>query len=173
MIAGSSAAMESLLPGLIEDFGHKNGHLVTRQDIGKGWTYFVSDPSRVPVARIQARSGDNGSAFRSLAADRADIAVATRPPNQTERAGVRRAGLGEPLERGRSQIIAIDALTFIVSPENPVKSLSIADVAAVFSGKVTNWQDLGGIDAPINVYRPSVTDDVALDFFARWRNRGR
>ncbi len=45
--------------------------------------------------------------------------------------------------------VAIDALSVVVHPSNPVNELTIAQLSDIFSGKVTNWEDVGGNDAVI------------------------
>jgi phosphate transport system substrate-binding protein len=45
--------------------------------------------------------------------------------------------------------VAVDGLVIIVHPENPVSSLTLAEVQAVFNGRITNWASLGGPDQPI------------------------
>lgn len=45
--------------------------------------------------------------------------------------------------------IALDGLAIIVHPDNPVTELTLAEVQAVFSGKIGNWSLLGGADSPI------------------------
>jgi phosphate transport system substrate-binding protein len=47
--------------------------------------------------------------------------------------------------------IARDGICFIVSGDNGVRSLSRQQLAAIFSGRVSNWKDVGGHDAPIVV----------------------
>lgn len=47
--------------------------------------------------------------------------------------------------------VAWDALVVIVAPNNPVDDISHEDLKKVFTGKITNWQDLGGPDSPIKV----------------------
>lgn len=47
---------------------------------------------------------------------------------------------------------AIDGVAVAVNPANGVTGLTKAQVKAVFAGKVTNWKDLGGADAPITLY---------------------
>ena len=42
-------------------------------------------------------------------------------------------------------------VAFVVHPSNPVKSLTLAQIAGLMSGKIKNWKDLGGKDAPILV----------------------
>lgn len=47
--------------------------------------------------------------------------------------------------------IARDALAIIVHPSNPITDLSAEQVRAIFTGAITNWQEVGGADAPIVV----------------------
>ena len=47
--------------------------------------------------------------------------------------------------------VAYDGIAVIVNPENPVADLSLADIAKIYTGEVTNWKDLGGNDAEIVV----------------------
>lgn len=48
-------------------------------------------------------------------------------------------------------IIAHDGIALLVNPENKVKNISLEDIKAIYTGKVTNWKELGGDDAPIVV----------------------
>jgi phosphate transport system substrate-binding protein len=45
--------------------------------------------------------------------------------------------------------IAFDVLAIVVHPDNPVKTLTLAQIEDIYFGKVTNWKDLGGLDQPI------------------------
>lgn len=57
----------------------------------------------------------------------------------------REAGVGlEP--------VAWDALVVIVNKDNPVNAISLQDVKRLFNGKIKNWKQLGGNDAPVDVY---------------------
>lgn len=47
--------------------------------------------------------------------------------------------------------VAWDALVPIVSPTNPVSDISLKHLHDVYLGRITNWKDLGGNDAPINL----------------------
>jgi phosphate transport system substrate-binding protein len=48
-------------------------------------------------------------------------------------------------------VIARDGLCFVVNKDNPIENLSIDQLASIYLGKVTNWQELGGKNAPIAV----------------------
>jgi phosphate transport system substrate-binding protein len=47
--------------------------------------------------------------------------------------------------------VASDALSVIVNPANPVSELTIEQLSAIYTGKITNWKEIGGKDAPIVV----------------------
>ncbi len=47
---------------------------------------------------------------------------------------------------------AIDGVAIAVNPSNSVTSLSKSQIKDIFAGKITNWKDVGGKDAPISIY---------------------
>ncbi|MDR0943615.1 MAG: substrate-binding domain-containing protein [Ruminococcus sp.] len=49
--------------------------------------------------------------------------------------------------------IALEGFVFIVNPENPVKNLTQAQIRDIYSGKITNWKEVGGDDAEIIAYQ--------------------
>ena len=61
------------------------------------------------------------------------------------------------LAPGVENIIALDGIAVIVHPANPVRKLSFAQMKDIFTGRITNWSQLGGADLPINVYAPDPT----------------
>lgn len=48
--------------------------------------------------------------------------------------------------------VAWDALAIIVHQSNPIDNLSTAQIKDIYTGKITNWKQLGGKDAPIKLY---------------------
>ncbi|MEK7332302.1 MAG: phosphate ABC transporter substrate-binding protein [Nitrospirota bacterium] len=48
--------------------------------------------------------------------------------------------------------VAWDALVFIVHKTNPVSNIPLEDVRAIYAGKITNWKQLKGKDAPIKIF---------------------
>lgn len=59
----------------------------------------------------------------------------------------------DPKERDAFQIpVAWDALVAFVHKDNPVQNISFKQLQEVYLGKLTNWKQLGGNDAPINLY---------------------
>jgi phosphate transport system substrate-binding protein len=48
--------------------------------------------------------------------------------------------------------VAWDALAIIVNRNNPVSEINLHQLRQIYLGKITNWKDLGGNDAPIKLY---------------------
>lgn len=164
-LSGTSALVLDLLPGLIEDFGFSTGHDTNRIDLSHTeWTYFIADKARIPVARLQATANNSTDAIGDLIHGDTDLAFATRRPDKDELKAAKKAKIGEAKSPFRQQIIAIDALVFIVSKSNPVSALSLADIAAIYAGKISNWSELGGYDAPIAVFHQLPDSDLAAAF---------
>jgi len=61
-------------------------------------------------------------------------------------------------------IIAYDCLTPIVHPSNPVKNLTLDQLKDIYTGKITDWKDLGGKPGPISV----VSRDSSSGTFEYW-----
>jgi phosphate transport system substrate-binding protein len=69
-------------------------------------------------------------------------------------AGSARAAMPERAEEKSINFypIAWDALVPIVSADNPVSNISLKQLHDLYLGRIDNWKDLGGPDAPINLY---------------------
>ena len=48
--------------------------------------------------------------------------------------------------------VAWDALAMIVHPSNPVQTVTFEQLRGIYLGKITNWKELGGRNAPIDLY---------------------
>ena len=49
--------------------------------------------------------------------------------------------------------MALDGLAIVVDPAIPIRQLSLDQIASIFSGQITNWNQAGGKDAPVVVHR--------------------
>jgi phosphate transport system substrate-binding protein len=88
------------------------------------------------------------SAYMNLIKGNADLILVAREPSEDER----RAAAAENLELD-VQPIARDAFVFLVHDENPVESLSLERIRDIYTGRVTNWIEVGGVDAEIHTYQ--------------------
>jgi phosphate transport system substrate-binding protein len=154
-LSGSSAMADVLLPALIEGFSLRNGLQTRREQApGSGFTYVLLKDGRA-AARIHFLVSDTDTGFADLLAGDADIVMALREIRAGERDRARKAGLGDLTEANRGRVAALDALVPIVAPDNPVRQISLPQLAAVFAGRITNWKALGGPDAPVGLHLPA------------------
>jgi phosphate transport system substrate-binding protein len=111
-------------------------------NIALAWaeTYREVDPS----VSIAVTGGGSGTGIASLINGTVDIANASRSMKENEIEDARSNGI-EPVEH----VVAIDALAVIVNLENPVSELTIAQLADIYTGRITNWSGVGGNDAQI------------------------
>jgi phosphate transport system substrate-binding protein len=97
-----------------------------------------------PEVQIAVTGGGSGTGIAALINGTVDMANASRAIKDEERAQAEANGI-EPVEH----VVAADAIAIVVHPSNPVNGLTIPELAAIFSGKITNWQEVGGEDRPI------------------------
>ena len=92
--------------------------------------------------KVVLNGGGATKGIRDATAGRIDIGGACRPIIEND-----------PEERNAYQVpVAWDALAVIVHPSNPVKSITFKQLQDVYLGKITNWKELGGANAPIELY---------------------
>lgn len=94
--------------------------------------------------RISVTGGGSGTGIAALINNTVGIANASRKIKDEEIAEAQAKGV-VPIEH----IIARDAIAVIVNPENPVNKLTLQQISDIYSGKITNWSEVGGEDRPI------------------------
>src|SRR5688500_1602083 len=97
-----------------------------------------------PEVRISVTGGGSGTGIASLINKTVDIANASRQIKEEEIDEAQANGV-EPVEH----TIARDAIAVIVNPENPVNELTLKQISDIYSGKYSNWTEVGGEDRPI------------------------
>ena len=97
-----------------------------------------------PAAQIAVTGGGSGTGIAALINGTVDMANASRQIKPEERTQAEANGI-EPVEH----VVAGDAIAIVVHPSNPVDGLAIPQLAAIFSGKITTWREVGGEDRPI------------------------
>ncbi len=80
----------------------------------------------------------SGSGIQAVSEGRCDIGLSSRALKSDEK----ESGLTET-------VLALDGIAIVVSPENPVSDLDVDTIAKIYTGEITNWEDVGGNDAEI------------------------
>ncbi len=97
-----------------------------------------------PDVRISVTGGGSGTGIAALVNGTVDLANASRKIKEEETSEAQANGV-TPVEH----TIARDAIAVIVNPNNPVNELTLQQISDIYSGKYTNWNEVGGEDRPI------------------------
>ena len=114
--------------------------------LGQRWaeTYMTGHPG----TRVQVTGGGSGTGIAALINGGTDICEASRPMKDKEKEQIRS-------RRGKDvkEIpVALDGVAVYVNESSPIQSLSQPQIKGIYTGKITNWRDLGGKDQRIVVY---------------------
>lgn len=109
------------------------------------WTEVYPDKS---TTEFQVTGGGSGTGIAALINGTTDICSSSRPIKKDEVAQLEKKFGYKGLEIR----VAMDGLAIYVHKSNPLKQLTMAQVKDIFTGKVTNWNQVGGKDKPILLY---------------------
>ncbi len=101
-----------------------------------------------PNISIQVTGGGSGVGVSALINGSTDICNSSRKMSQTEidklKARYNTLGIEIPCAK--------DGITVYLHPTNKVKELTIKQLSDIYSGRITNWKSVGGVDAEIKLY---------------------
>jgi len=129
----------------------------TMVNLGQAWAekYMEKNPEKF----IAVTGGGSGTGLSSLISGTCDIAMSSRNIKEKEVDLARKNGIG-PYEIK----VALDGLAVVVNPKNPVSKLTIDQLGAIFTGKISNWKDVGGKNAPIVILSREVNSGTHVYF---------
>jgi phosphate transport system substrate-binding protein len=107
---------------------------------------------------IVVSGGGSGTGIASLINGSADIAQSSRSMKQEEKDNAGKQGTLHEV------IVAFDGLAAVVHPSNPVKEMTLQDLAKIYRGEITNWKDVGGNDATIVLLSRDTTSGTHVFF---------
>ncbi len=112
-----------------------------------------------PDLRLSVSGTGSGDGLKAIVEGSTDIANSSRDlkAKETKLAGEK----GITLVR---HAVALDCVSVIVNPANPVQNLTLAQLRAIYNGEYKSWRDLGGEDKPI----VAVNRDVSSGTFEVW-----
>jgi phosphate transport system substrate-binding protein len=129
----------------------------TMVNLAQAWAErFMEENAGVFVA---VTGGGSGTGFASLISRTCDVAMASRNIKPKE------IVLAEKQDVHPYEIkVALDGLAVVVHPSNPVGRLTMEQLSGIFSGKITNWKDVGGRDEPIVILSREVNSGTHVYF---------
>lgn len=92
-----------------------------------------------PDVRINVQGGGSGLGIRSVSQGIIDIGTSSKELNSNESAGLNQYQIGK------------DGVLIVVNNNSVLDGLNTSQIRDIYSGKITNWKDVGGPDAKINV----------------------
>ena len=115
-----------------------------------------------PKIRITVAGGGTGVGVQKVGEGLVSIGNTGRALSQAE---IEKYGL-------KSFPFAIDGVAVAVHPNNPVGDLSPEKVQAIYAGKITNWKEVGGPDAAINLYTRDEASGTREVFWEKLLKKG-
>ena len=105
-----------------------------------------------PEINISVRGGGSSVGIASVMAGTSDIGSASRHAKTKELATAREKGINL-----YENIIANDGIAVIINPENNVNNLTMEQIKNIYTGKISNWKEVGGPSLPIVVISRDVS----------------
>lgn len=96
--------------------------------------------------KITVNGGGSGNGIKAVIDGTAEIGNSSRDAKESE--------INMAKEKGvelYKTVIALDGIAVVVHPDVPVSDLKLEQVRDIFAGKINNWKEVGGKDAPIVV----------------------
>ena len=100
-----------------------------------------------PEVSLQVTGGGSGTGIASLLNKTTEIANASREIKSSELEDAKTKGVNPFVYK-----VALDGIAVIVHPGSKIDNLSIKQLSDIFSGKITNWKQVGGANMPITLY---------------------
>ncbi len=95
-----------------------------------------------PSLRISVAGGGSGHGVKAAGSGEIDIGAASRDVKSAEM---------ETYPDLKPVAVGKDSVAIVVHPSNPVTGLTMEQASKIFSGEITNWKEVGGVDAEIRV----------------------
>jgi len=102
--------------------------------------------SKHPDVKITVRGGGSGVGIAALIDKTCDIANSSRPIKDKEIQTAAGKGVNP-----KANVIAVDGIAIVVHPSNPLDGLTSQQVKDIYTGKISNWSQLGGPNTKIVV----------------------
>jgi phosphate transport system substrate-binding protein len=141
----------------------KNDNLIqlkgsdTMVNLGQAWAEDYMNKHSTEF--IAVTGGGSGTGIASLISGSCQIAMSSRPVKEKEIKLAKEHGR-EPVEF----VAALDGIAVIVNVANPVKQVTLAQLADIFTGRIKNWKELGGNDQPIVLLSREVNSGTHMYF---------
>jgi phosphate transport system substrate-binding protein len=129
----------------------------TMVNLGQAWAEKYMEENLGDFVAVTG--GGSGTGLSSLISSTCDIATSSRNIKQKEIDLAKQKGVN-PYEIK----VGLDGLAVVVNPQNPVSKLTLQQLADIFTGKATNWKEVGGKDLKIDILSREVNSGTHVYF---------
>ena len=153
---GSNILGKELVPALCEEFlkyqGATSVQRKPRQKEDETDVEAVLPGESTGSLTFEVQAHGSKTAFEDLAIGKCDIGMASRQITSDEAQQCALAGLGDLFSPACEIALGLDGIAVFVNKNNPISALTKQQIADIFSGKVSDWSQVGGNPGPINLY---------------------
>jgi phosphate transport system substrate-binding protein len=149
-IRGSNTVGAEVMPRIVTAWLRSIGYVrIEQRNVRIDRTEIAAVRDGEPlIVEIDRRGSALG--FNALVEGEAELAMMARAPSAAERdAGWQLGDLSSPEQEFS---VALDGLAVVIDARNPVRAISVAQLRDIAAGRIRNWAQLGGADAPIHVH---------------------
>ncbi|MFZ0035193.1 MAG: phosphate ABC transporter substrate-binding protein [Sedimentisphaerales bacterium] len=100
-----------------------------------------------PNVEVAVTGGGSGTGIAALINGTTDICAASREMKEKEKEQAKEKNI-----ETKEVVVARDGIAVVVNPKNPVKELNMQQLAQIFTGTYTKWNQIGGGDKEILVF---------------------
>ena len=159
-IAGAADLTNTLFPQLLAAYASGANVPLATDKSGEATRITATIPGEDDPAEIDLRATNSAQGLRDLLKGEAAVALSTRSLRDEEIATFEAVGKA-PLQE---HILGIEGLVLVTAQDNSLPSISVSQAADIFSGRITNWSELGGPDATIQLYTRDGASGIAEAF---------
>jgi glucose/mannose transport system substrate-binding protein len=153
---GSNTIGKELVPALCEEFlkyeGATSVQRKPRQKEDETDVEAVLPNESAEPLTFEIQAHGSKTAFEDMAGGKCDIGMASRQITSDEARQCSLAGLGDMFSPACEIVLGLDGIAVFVNKSNSINALTKQQIADIFSGKITDWSQVGGTPGPINLY---------------------
>lgn len=148
---GSNTVGGALAPALVEAWAAEQGFEPLEASVqATEERRLVGRDGAGRILQVDIHSHGSSTGYADLLADQAEVWMSSRAVRKAE---VERARvLGRLDHPSQEHVVALDGLAVVVAPGNPVSQLDLAQVQGLFSGRITDWAQVGGRAGAVRLY---------------------
>ncbi len=167
-VRGSNEIGEKLMPAILRKYAESlpSGEFLARPGAAAGEQTIVLSSGGRPRASIDLAARGSDTAFEALLDGTAVIGMSGHAIEPGEVEKLRGRHKANMLSPESEHVLALDGLAVIVNAANPVRDtpFSLATIARIFGGEITDWSQVGGRPGPVAIHASVEASGAAVSF---------